>query len=105
MEVAGYFGRAISSKESPDWTLGPYIIQAILLLVAPVCSPELAQNCVLADGEFQPGLVRSDDLHGIWKTRDSTGCRAIHCHSSQMDHEDIRDRRRPILLPPRWWYV
>lgn len=36
MEVIGYIGRGISSKESPDWTLGPYIIQAILLLVAPV---------------------------------------------------------------------
>jgi len=35
LEVAGYFGRAISSKESPNWTLGPYIVQAILLLVAP----------------------------------------------------------------------
>ena len=28
-------GRAWSSKQSPDWTLGPYLIQALLLLVAP----------------------------------------------------------------------
>lgn len=35
MEVIGYAGRAKSGNESPDWTLGPYIIQAILLLVAP----------------------------------------------------------------------
>ncbi|KAM0244016.1 hypothetical protein ACHAP5_006680 [Fusarium lateritium] len=34
-EVIGYAGRAKSGAESPDWTLGPYIIQDILLLVAP----------------------------------------------------------------------
>lgn len=35
MEVIGYIGRAASSQETPDWTLGPYIIQSIFLLVAP----------------------------------------------------------------------
>ncbi|EHA51428.1 RTA1 domain-containing protein [Pyricularia oryzae 70-15] len=35
LEVVGYAGRAKSGDESPNWTLGPYIIQAILLLVAP----------------------------------------------------------------------
>ncbi|RYC76727.1 hypothetical protein BFJ63_vAg20396, partial [Fusarium oxysporum f. sp. narcissi] len=35
LEVIGYAGRAKSGGESPNWTLGPYIIQAILLLVAP----------------------------------------------------------------------
>lgn len=35
VEVVGYAGRAKSGDESPNWTLGPYIIQAILLLVAP----------------------------------------------------------------------
>ncbi|KAI6373023.1 hypothetical protein MCOR25_003554 [Pyricularia grisea] len=35
LEVIGYAGRAKSGDESPNWTLGPYIIQAILLLVAP----------------------------------------------------------------------
>ncbi|TLS30043.1 hypothetical protein PpBr36_02241 [Pyricularia pennisetigena] len=35
LEVIGYAARAKSGDESPNWTLGPYIIQAILLLVAP----------------------------------------------------------------------
>ncbi|TLD19956.1 hypothetical protein PspLS_09387 [Pyricularia sp. CBS 133598] len=35
LEVIGYAARARSGQESPNWTLGPYIIQAILLLVAP----------------------------------------------------------------------
>ncbi|RAL08018.1 RTA1 domain-containing protein [Aspergillus homomorphus CBS 101889] len=34
-EVIGYCGRALSGHQSPDWTLGPYIIQSTLLLVAP----------------------------------------------------------------------
>ncbi|KAE8164552.1 RTA1 like protein-domain-containing protein [Aspergillus tamarii] len=34
-EVLGYIGRALSSRESPDWTLGPYMIQTLFLLLAP----------------------------------------------------------------------
>jgi hypothetical protein len=36
VEIIGFIGRIMSGRESPNWTLGPYIIQAILLLVAPV---------------------------------------------------------------------
>ncbi|KAL4792752.1 RTA1 like protein-domain-containing protein [Aspergillus venezuelensis] len=34
-EFIGYIGRALSSSQTPDWTLGPYIMQSVLLLVAP----------------------------------------------------------------------
>ncbi|KAL1884037.1 hypothetical protein Daus18300_000146 [Diaporthe australafricana] len=34
-EFLGYAARAVSGRESPDWTLGPYIAQSLLLLVAP----------------------------------------------------------------------
>ena len=34
-ETVGYVGRIINSKEAPDYQLGPYIIQSLLLLVAP----------------------------------------------------------------------
>ncbi|CZT14085.1 related to RTM1 protein [Ramularia collo-cygni] len=35
-EVVGYIGRAASAaQKSGEWTLGPYIIQSLLLLVAP----------------------------------------------------------------------
>lgn len=34
-EAVGYVGRAISATQTPNWALGPYIIQSILLLVAP----------------------------------------------------------------------
>lgn len=31
----GYVGRAISAKQTPDWTLMPYVIQSLLLLLGP----------------------------------------------------------------------
>uniref|UniRef100_A0A0B7K794 RTA1 domain protein n=1 Tax=Bionectria ochroleuca TaxID=29856 RepID=A0A0B7K794_BIOOC len=40
----GYIGRAISSTESPNWTLPPYIIQTILPLVAPALPNFLVTN-------------------------------------------------------------
>jgi hypothetical protein len=35
MECLGYIGRIWSSKQTPNWTLGPYIIQSLFLLIAP----------------------------------------------------------------------
>ena len=35
VEWIGYIGRAISCQQTPDWTLGPYIVSTILVLVAP----------------------------------------------------------------------
>ncbi|CRG86144.1 Protein RTM1 [Talaromyces islandicus] len=34
-EWVGYIGRVLSSKESPNWSMGPYIQQTLLLLLAP----------------------------------------------------------------------
>ncbi|EYE94952.1 RTA1 domain-containing protein [Aspergillus ruber CBS 135680] len=34
-ELVGYIGRAMSAHETPNWTLGPYVMQSTLLLVAP----------------------------------------------------------------------
>lgn len=33
-EAMGYIGRIISSGETPDWTMGPYILQTVMILVA-----------------------------------------------------------------------
>ncbi|KAE8326335.1 RTA1-domain-containing protein [Aspergillus sergii] len=35
-ESVGYIGRVLSANESPNWTIGPYVMQSTLLLVAPV---------------------------------------------------------------------
>ncbi|KAH7205234.1 RTA1 protein [Fusarium oxysporum] len=55
-ECIGYIGRAISHTETPDWTLGPYLIQTLLLLVAPALFAasiymELSRIIIAADGE------------------------------------------------------
>ncbi|KFY74336.1 hypothetical protein V499_05647 [Pseudogymnoascus sp. VKM F-103] len=55
-EWIGYIGRAMSSQQSPDWTLGPYIMQTLLLLVAPALFAasiymELSRIILLVDGE------------------------------------------------------
>ncbi|OJJ01776.1 hypothetical protein ASPVEDRAFT_52651 [Aspergillus versicolor CBS 583.65] len=34
-EIIGYIGRATSSRQTPDWTLGPYLVQTLFLLLAP----------------------------------------------------------------------
>lgn len=68
MEFIGYAGRARSGNESPDWTLGPYIIQAILLLVAPALLAatiymELGRIITVIDGE---GHVM---IRKVWMTK------------------------------------
>lgn len=55
VELIGYIGRALSSQESPNWTLGPYIIQSLLLLLAPAFFAAsiymvLARIIILTDG-------------------------------------------------------
>ncbi|OQE46065.1 hypothetical protein PENCOP_c001G08989 [Penicillium coprophilum] len=34
-EAVGYVGRYLNSNETPNWTTGPFIMQSLLLLVAP----------------------------------------------------------------------
>ncbi|RGP68598.1 hypothetical protein FSPOR_5236 [Fusarium sporotrichioides] len=56
LEIIGYAARYASGKETPNWTLTPYIIQAILLLVAPALFAatiymELGRIITLVDGE------------------------------------------------------
>ncbi|KAJ5636656.1 RTA1-domain-containing protein [Penicillium longicatenatum] len=35
LETIGYIGRLLSSRESPDFTKGPYVMQSALILIAP----------------------------------------------------------------------
>ncbi|QPC80256.1 hypothetical protein HYE68_011008 [Fusarium pseudograminearum] len=55
-ELVGYAARCKSANETPDWTLGPYIIQSIFLLVAPALFAatiymELGRIIEMIDGE------------------------------------------------------
>ncbi|GCB24955.1 protein RTM1 [Aspergillus awamori] len=56
VEWIGYIGRAISGDEAPDFTVKPYILQTLLLLVAPTLFAatvymELGRIVILTNGE------------------------------------------------------
>ncbi|RYP41686.1 hypothetical protein DL767_000891 [Monosporascus sp. MG133] len=73
-EVIGYAARCKSGVESPNWILGPYIIQAILLLVAPALFAatiymELSRVVTLIDGEGHT-LIRKQWMTKIFVTGD-----------------------------------
>ncbi|KAL4893329.1 RTA1 like protein-domain-containing protein [Aspergillus ambiguus] len=63
-EVIGYIGRAISSKQSPNWTLGPYIVQTLFLLLAPAL---LAASIYMLLGRII--LVLQAESHALLKRR------------------------------------
>ncbi|RGP78254.1 hypothetical protein FLONG3_3569 [Fusarium longipes] len=63
LELIGYAARCKSSNETPNWTLGPYIIQSIFLLVAPALFAatiymELARIVEMIDGEGRVMISR-----------------------------------------------
>lgn len=56
MEVIGYIGRILSSRQTPNWTLGPFILQSTFLLIAPAMFTAsiymvLGRIIVAVDGE------------------------------------------------------
>jgi hypothetical protein len=74
LEGIGYCGRIISSKQSPNWTTGPFIIQSICLLVAPALFAAtiymvLGKIILAVDGESY-SLIRKRLLTKIFVTCD-----------------------------------
>ncbi|KAF2098651.1 putative RTA1 domain protein [Rhizodiscina lignyota] len=63
-EWIGYIGRVINSTQSPNWTLGPYIIQSLLLLLAPAL---FAASMYMMLGRII--LLVDGDSHSIIKRR------------------------------------
>ncbi|KAL8991708.1 MAG: hypothetical protein Q9169_007724 [Polycauliona sp. 2 TL-2023] len=62
-ETIGYIGRALSAHEAPDFTLTPYIIQSILILVAPAlmsASVYMILGCIIVavNGEARSPIRR-----------------------------------------------
>ncbi|EME81378.1 uncharacterized protein MYCFIDRAFT_72179 [Pseudocercospora fijiensis CIRAD86] len=67
-EFIGYCGRAASASETPNWTLGPYIVQSLFLLIAPALFAasiymELARIVLMVDGDHLLFIRRT------WLTR------------------------------------
>lgn len=67
VEVAGYAGRLAGALQDPGcWTMGPYIIQSILILIAPALMAAsiymiLGRIILLTEGEVH-SLVRREWL-------------------------------------------
>ncbi|KAH8665194.1 RTA1 like protein-domain-containing protein [Tricladium varicosporioides] len=62
-ELAGYIARTLSAQETPNWTIGPFIIQHLLILVAPALFAasiymELGRIILLVHGEKQSIISR-----------------------------------------------
>ncbi|KAJ6112075.1 hypothetical protein N7523_008136 [Penicillium sp. IBT 18751x] len=64
LEIIGYIGRALSSNQSPNWTLGPYIMQTLCLLLAPAL---LAASIYMLLGRII--LVLQAESHAILKKK------------------------------------
>jgi hypothetical protein len=70
VEVVGYIGRVMSAKESPNWTTTPYIMQSLLLLLAPALFAAsiymiLGRIIALTDGDTH-SLIRAKWLTKIF---------------------------------------
>ncbi|KAG4254671.1 hypothetical protein BFJ72_g15195 [Fusarium proliferatum] len=68
MQFIGYIGRAVSSSESPNWTVNPYIVQTLLLLVSPSLFAAsiymiLGRIIIVTDGESCSPIRR------VWLTK------------------------------------
>lgn len=69
VETIGYIGRALSAQQDfGDYTMGPYIMQSVLLLVAPALFAasiymELGRIVLMVDGE------RSLFIRRTWLTK------------------------------------
>ncbi|CAJ2509928.1 Uu.00g058280.m01.CDS01 [Anthostomella pinea] len=60
-ETVGYGGRIMSAQETPNWTTNPYILQSLLILVAPALFAAsiymvLGRIVRLVEGEHHSGI-------------------------------------------------
>ena len=74
VEWIGYVGRAISATQSPNWALGPFLDQTLLLLVAPGLFAasiymQLGRIILATDGE-KYSLIRRTWLTKVFVTGD-----------------------------------
>lgn len=92
VEWIGYVGRAVSSKQSPNWTLPPFLVQQLFLLLAPVLFAasiymELARIILLVNGEAH-AFVRPKRLTMTFVTGDilSFALQAMGTPINSSDH-------------------
>lgn len=74
VEVVGYVGRIVSNKQAPNPTIGPYIVNTLLILVAPALFAAtiymvLGRIIVSVDGESL-SLIKKRWLTKVFVTSD-----------------------------------
>ncbi|RAK74491.1 RTA1 domain-containing protein [Aspergillus fijiensis CBS 313.89] len=73
-EIIGYIGRGLSSHESPNWTLGPYLLQTLFLLLAPALLAAsiymLLGRIILILGAESHAILRKKWLTKVFVTGD-----------------------------------
>lgn len=74
VELVGYAARAVSSRQAPNPTIAPYVVQTLLLLVAPALFAAtiymiLVRIVVGVDGE-RYSLIKTRWLTKVFVTSD-----------------------------------
>ncbi|KAK7579489.1 hypothetical protein V3481_015285 [Fusarium oxysporum f. sp. vasinfectum] len=74
-EIIGYIGRAIGARENPGcWTLGPFVIQSLLILIAPALMAAsiymILGRIILLTGGEKCALIRQRWLTKVFVTGD-----------------------------------
>jgi hypothetical protein len=102
VESIGYIGRIVSSKQSPNWTLGPYICQSLLILLAPALFAAsiymiLGRIILLTDGETH-SVIRARWLTKVFVAGDVLSFLAqsagMWFDFLTFSHADDKNRRR-----------
>ncbi|KAJ5645934.1 RTA-like protein [Penicillium lividum] len=60
-EIVGYVGRYLNSQQSPNWTITPYVMQSLLLLIAPAFFAAsiymILGRCIVATGHDSLSVI------------------------------------------------
>jgi hypothetical protein len=74
VELFGYVNRILSGQQSPNWTIGPYVAQTLLILVAPALFSAtiymILGRIILYTGGEKHSLIREKWLTKIFVTGD-----------------------------------
>ncbi|KAH8587910.1 putative RTA1 domain protein [Bisporella sp. PMI_857] len=105
MEAVGYAARIKSSLETPNWKLGPYIMQALLILVAPALVAAtiymILGRIILVSGGEQYSLIKKKWLTKIFVAGDVLSFLVLAGGSSLLTSKDptkIKNGERIILI-------
>ncbi|CEI67826.1 hypothetical protein FVEN_g9626 [Fusarium venenatum] len=102
-EIIGYVGRVLNANENPGcWTMGPYIMQNVLILIAPALFAAsiymiLGRIILLTDGE-QYSLIKKRWLTKLFVFGDVASLLLQSSASSLMAVEDLNKIGEKVIV-------